>query len=81
MYQSRPTGKRQSDGQPRPNRSLRRRVEAVEHNQRLLRNTLSGLARERGVSVGCECSRCNRAYLLVAKHVMYCPSCGYDRGL
>ncbi|EMA41839.1 hypothetical protein C446_05970 [Halobiforma nitratireducens JCM 10879] len=61
--------------------TLRRRVDAIEREQLLLRNTVSGLARDRGLSIGCECSKCNRAYTLVGKTRLFCPACGYERGL
>ena len=54
---------------------LQRRVAKTEAEQRRLRNTITGLARETDVSIGCSCPHCDRSYMLVRDGVMYCPSC------
>lgn len=81
MYQSRPSDRRPPEAASTASDSVRARLEAVEHEQQLLRNTLVGLARDRGVSVGAACDECNRAYLLVSQGCMYCPACGYSRAI
>lgn len=54
---------------------LRRQVEQTQAEQRRLRNTLSGLARESDISLGCTCSNCEEAYMLIKDGLMSCPSC------
>ncbi|AFO56469.1 MULTISPECIES: hypothetical protein [unclassified Natrinema] len=56
--------------------TLEDRLEAAEYQQRLLRTTVAGLAREIGCSLGCQCSRCERSYTFVKDGSMYCPRCG-----
>jgi len=61
--------------------ALEQRLEAVERQQRLLRTTVAGFARESGCSLGCQCSRCDESYTLVRDGCMYCPRCGYRESL
>lgn len=61
--------------------ALEDRLEAVERQQRLLRTTVAGFAREVGCSLGCQCGRCDESYTLVRDGCMYCPRCGYRESL
>ncbi|OAQ52537.1 hypothetical protein HTG_13010 [Natrinema mahii] len=61
--------------------ALEERLEAAERQQRLLRTTVAGLAREVGRSLGCQCSRCDESYTLVRDGCMYCPRCGFQESL
>ncbi|MFP9193287.1 hypothetical protein [Natronosalvus vescus] len=61
--------------------TLRGRLEAAERRQKRLLNTVTGLARASGVSVGSPCNRCDRSHLLVTANAIHCPSCGYARSL
>ena len=54
---------------------LKRQVAKTEAEQRRLRNTIRGLARETDVSLGCSCPHCEQAYMIVRDGLMYCPSC------
>ena len=54
---------------------LKRRVAKTEAEQRRLRNTISGLAREADASLGCSCPHCEQSYMLVRDGLLYCPSC------
>nr|WP_238705341.1 hypothetical protein [Natrinema pallidum] len=56
--------------------ALENRLEGAEYQQRLLRTTVAGLAREVGCSLGCQCSRCEGSYTFVKDGSMYCPRCG-----
>ncbi len=53
------------------------RLETAEQRLVQVQNTLDGVAREAGVSIGCPCSRCDRSYLLVKGGALSCPLCGY----
>ncbi|ELY63674.1 hypothetical protein [Natronobacterium gregoryi] len=81
MYQSRPSRKRPGRSLSPTEHSLRRRLDTLEREQQLLRNTLSGVAQEQGVSVAGECGKCNRSYLLISQGRMHCPTCGYGRSI
>lgn len=59
--------------------NLERRLAAIEDEQYLLRNTLCGLARENGITVGGVCSDCNRSYVLIERGMLYCPKCRTQR--
>lgn len=61
--------------------ALEGRLEATERQQRLLRTTIGGLAREVGCSLGCQCNRCDESYMLVREGTMHCPHCGYRESL
>ena len=61
--------------------SLDARLAAAERRQLQLKHTLDALAREAGVTVGCQCSACERSYTLVKNGHMYCPACGANRSL
>lgn len=54
------------------------RLAAAERELAQLRNTLDGVARERGTSVTVPC-RCGRSLLLYRSGMLSCPSCGYRR--
>lgn len=55
--------------------SLHRRLSRIQEDQELLRNTLSGLARESDISIGSPCPKCGQSYMLIKKGLMSCPSC------
>ena len=57
------------------------RLKATEQRQQHLQNTLAGLAREVGVSVGCVCGHCDESHTLIKDGTMYCPRCGYRRSV
>ncbi|ELZ20351.1 hypothetical protein [Natrinema limicola] len=58
---------------------LKRKVAKTEAEQRRLRNTIRGLARETDVTLGCSCPHCEQSYMLVRDGQMYCPSCSNRR--
>ncbi|MFP8957394.1 hypothetical protein ACLI4Y_11735 [Natrialbaceae archaeon A-CW3] len=77
-----PTGDRKRlQATQRDLEALRTRLEATERRQQRLLNTVAGLARASGVSVGSPCNRCDRSHLLVTTNAIHCPSCGYARPL
>lgn len=55
------------------------RLDRAESRLQLLDNTLHGVARTAGVSIGCPCNRCERSYLLVEDGMMTCPVCGFQQ--
>ncbi|WP_254764293.1 hypothetical protein [Natrinema marinum] len=57
--------------------AISERLEATERQQQQLKNTITALGREVGVSVGCPCGRCNESYMLIKQGSMYCPRCGH----
>ncbi|OVE83993.1 hypothetical protein [Natronolimnobius baerhuensis] len=61
--------------------TLDRRLAALEREQRLVRNTLCGIAREIGpdVVIGSVCSHCSRSYVLITDGMLYCPKCKHRR--
>lgn len=60
---------------------LRRRVRETRAEQRRLRNTLGDIARESEVRLGCVCSECDEAYMIIKDRVMSCPSCANRTGV
>ena len=58
-------------------RAVSDRLERAESELAVLENTVRGVAREAGVSVGCQCDRCERSRLLISDGMMSCPTCGY----
>ena len=59
--------------------SLREKLESLESEQHRLLNTIHGLARECDTGIGCLCSHCSEAYLLLKNKTMYCPHCENGR--
>ena len=75
-----PAGRRQRSPVDRLAK-LERRLEETDRRVLLLHNTLRGVAREAGVSIGCPCDRCERSYLLVSDGLLVCPQCGYQQSI
>ena len=57
------------------------RLEVAERRHLQLRNTVSALGREVGVSVGSPCDHCDESYMLIRDGEMYCPRCGHRHSL
>jgi|AntRauMinimDraft_3_1070383.scaffolds.fasta_scaffold01191_5 hypothetical protein len=55
--------------------SLHKQLSKIQEEQTLLRNVLSGLARESDMSIGTACPKCEKSYMLIKRGLMSCPSC------
>lgn len=57
------------------------RLERAESRLLLLENTLHGVARRTGASIGSPCDHCDRSLLFVIDGMMTCPACGYQQSI
>ncbi|MWV40640.1 hypothetical protein GRS80_12985 [Natrialba sp. INN-245] len=74
-------GRRRTHGSATRLECVERRLEAAEIRLERLQNTLDGLARSSGVSIGCPCNRCGRSYVLIEGGRIRCPECRFSQSV
>ncbi|MEY7849811.1 hypothetical protein AB7C87_11515 [Natrarchaeobius sp. A-rgal3] len=60
---------------------MERRLETTEIRLERLQNTLDGVARATGVSIGGPCNRCGRSHVLIEGGRIVCPECRFSQSV